>query len=110
MDVERLDGKTVLVTGAGSGIGRETALLCAARGADLAICDVDELGLRETEVHARHLGRDVLAQRVDVGNRAAMQAFANAVHEHCMHTNGVLLQVDCCHESLHDISAAERSR
>jgi NAD(P)-dependent dehydrogenase (short-subunit alcohol dehydrogenase family) len=81
MDVERLDGKTILVTGAGSGIGRATALLCAARGADLAICDVDEVGLHETEAHARHLGRNVLAQRVDVGNRAAMQAFADAVHE-----------------------------
>ena len=81
MDAERLDGKMVVVTGAGSGIGRETALLCAARGADLAICDVDEIGLHETQAHAGHLGRNVLAQRVDVGKRAEMQAFADAVHE-----------------------------
>jgi len=80
MDAERLDGRTVLVTGAGSGIGRETALLCAARGADLAICDIDEAGLHETEAQAAHLGRRVLAQRLDVGSRAEMQAFADAVH------------------------------
>src|SRR5208282_49301 len=67
--------------GAGSGIGRETALLCAHRGADLALCDVDEAGLAATESEARGLGRDVLAQRVDVGERAQMQAFAAAVHE-----------------------------
>jgi NAD(P)-dependent dehydrogenase (short-subunit alcohol dehydrogenase family) len=81
MDVERMDGKLALVTGAASGIGRETALLCARRGADLAICDVDEAGLAATEADARGLGRDVLAQRVDVGERAQMQAFAGAVHE-----------------------------
>jgi len=81
MEVERLDGRMVLVTGAGSGIGRETALLCSARGADLALCDRDEIGLAQTEAAARGQGRDVLAMRVDVGDRAQMQAFADAVHE-----------------------------
>jgi NAD(P)-dependent dehydrogenase (short-subunit alcohol dehydrogenase family) len=81
MEAERLDGKTVLVTGAGSGIGRETALLCAARGADLAICDVDVDGLAETEASVSGRGRSVLARRVDVGDRAQMQAFADTVHE-----------------------------
>ena len=81
MDVERLEGKTVLVTGAGSGIGRETALLCAARGADLALCDRDEAGLADTEAAARRQGHEVLALRVDVGERGQMQEFADAVHE-----------------------------
>jgi NAD(P)-dependent dehydrogenase (short-subunit alcohol dehydrogenase family) len=81
VDVERMGGKLALVTGAGSGIGRETALLCARRGANLAICDVDEAGLAETEGEARRLGREVLANAVDVSDRAQMQAFAAAVHD-----------------------------
>jgi len=75
-----MDGRLALVTGAGSGIGRETALLCARRGANLALCDIDADGLAVTETEARGLGSDVLAQRVDVSDRAQMQAFADAVH------------------------------
>jgi NAD(P)-dependent dehydrogenase (short-subunit alcohol dehydrogenase family) len=81
MDVSRLDGKTVLVTGAGSGIGRETALLCARRGADLVICDLNPEGLAATEADAAALGRSVFARQVDVADREQMSDFAAAVHE-----------------------------
>ena len=80
MDVQRLDGKTVLVTGAASGIGRASALAFAARGADLALCDVDESGLADTERRIRALGREVLAKRVDVAAVPQMLEFAEAVH------------------------------
>jgi NAD(P)-dependent dehydrogenase (short-subunit alcohol dehydrogenase family) len=80
MDTANLYGRTVLVTGAGSGIGRETALLAAQRGADLAICDVNEAGLAEVEASARSMGRSVLARRVDVADRDQMRDFAGAVH------------------------------
>jgi NAD(P)-dependent dehydrogenase (short-subunit alcohol dehydrogenase family) len=81
MDVSNLAGKTALVTGAASGIGRETALALARRDADLFLCDIDEAGLAETERRARELGREVLCRRVDVANREEMSAFAEAVHE-----------------------------
>ena len=80
MDTSNLQGRTVLVTGAGSGIGRETALLAARRGADLVICDVDDAGLAEVEASARALGRSVLARQVDVADRDQMRNFAEAVH------------------------------
>ncbi|MEO7096934.1 MAG: SDR family NAD(P)-dependent oxidoreductase [Polyangiales bacterium] len=74
------DGKTALVTGAASGIGRATALAFARAGADLVLCDVDEKGLAETERSARELGRAVFSRKVDVSDAKAMQAFADEVH------------------------------
>lgn len=71
----------MVVTGAGSGIGRELALLSARRGADLALCDIDEQGLAETSAGIRAMGRAVLTRRVDVSRAADTEAFAAAVHD-----------------------------
>lgn len=80
MDTTNLRGKTAVVTGAGSGIGRATALLLAQRGANLCICDINEVGLKEVEQLAQALGSQVLARRVDVAKRDEMKQFADAVH------------------------------
>jgi short-subunit dehydrogenase len=77
----RLDGKTAVITGAGSGIGRETALECARRGARLAICDIDATGLKQTAERATALGAEVLTGTVDVSDSDSMNAFAAQVHE-----------------------------
>jgi NAD(P)-dependent dehydrogenase (short-subunit alcohol dehydrogenase family) len=79
MRTDDLTGKTAVVTGAASGIGRETSLALARRGADLAICDVDESGLEETAATARELGRRVVAARVDVAKLEEMHSFAESV-------------------------------
>ncbi len=81
MDVRDLHGKTAVVTGAASGIGKATALALAKRGADLVVCDVDETGLAATAAAIEALGRNVFFRRVDVASRAQMQEFAAAVHE-----------------------------
>jgi len=80
MDVTSLHGRTALVTGAASGIGRATALAFARRGADLVICDIDEAGLAASAEAIRSLGREVQAERVDVSSADQMAAFASSVH------------------------------
>jgi NAD(P)-dependent dehydrogenase (short-subunit alcohol dehydrogenase family) len=73
-----LAGKVVVVTGAGSGIGRATALAFAAAGARIAACDIDAARVAAL---GRELGaRALVAERVDVSDRAQMAAFAAAVH------------------------------
>jgi NAD(P)-dependent dehydrogenase (short-subunit alcohol dehydrogenase family) len=72
-------GKVAVVTGAGSGIGREVAYQLARRGASLALSDVDPAGLAATAKQARVIGAKVHEQLLDVTDREAVFAYADAV-------------------------------
>ena len=77
--MKSLANKVVVVTGAGSGIGRALALQLAAQGAHLALCDVNADNLQKTVDIASAHGVKVYSATVDVANRQAVQTFADNV-------------------------------
>jgi NAD(P)-dependent dehydrogenase (short-subunit alcohol dehydrogenase family) len=77
--MKTVQGKVAAITGAGSGIGRATARLLAQKGCHVAISDVNEKGLAETETLCRQAGVKVLAARVDVAQRGEVEAWAAQV-------------------------------
>ena len=74
--------KVAVVTGAGSGIGQALAIELARRGAKLAISDIDTDGLARTEETILSLGAPVKTDRLDVTEREAFVAYADAVQAH----------------------------
>ncbi len=77
--MNRFEGRVAAITGAGSGIGRALAKDLARRGAHLALSDIDETGLAETVAMCEGRGVKVTSQLLDVSDRAAMEAWAEAV-------------------------------
>jgi short-subunit dehydrogenase len=80
MNIKQLSGKNVLVTGAGSGIGRSTALAFARRGANLVLSDINQANLDKVQAEVTALGVECLALAVNVADDDAMRAFAAEVH------------------------------
>jgi NAD(P)-dependent dehydrogenase (short-subunit alcohol dehydrogenase family) len=71
----------MMITGAGSGLGREIALRWAREGWQLALSDVNEPGLMETLQLVRVAGGDGFIQRCDVRDYSQLTAFSQACEE-----------------------------
>jgi NAD(P)-dependent dehydrogenase (short-subunit alcohol dehydrogenase family) len=71
-----LKGKVAAVTGAASGLGRSMALAFAAEAMDVALADVDQEGLLETQEGVGGYGVKSTTLRVDVSKAAEVEAFA----------------------------------
>ena len=76
-------GKTALLTGAGSGIGRATAVALAKGGADVVVCDINSASAEETAQALVGLGRKALAVRLDVTRLDAVQRAVAQAEAEC---------------------------
>ena len=78
----RLDGKVALITGAGSGLGRQAAQLFSAEGARVAIVDIDADRAEQAAKLVEQQGGDAIAIAADVARKAQISAAVAATIDH----------------------------
>ena len=71
-------GKTIIITGAASGIGRATALIFAREHANVVCVDLNEIGARETAALVNGKGSQAIALKVDVTVRKEVDDMVHA--------------------------------
>ncbi|SAK94347.1 oxidoreductase [Caballeronia fortuita] len=76
--MDRFEGKVAVITGAGSGFGREFAIQGAALGMKLVLADLDTAGLVATVDAVRAAGGEAIGVTTDVSEAAQMDALAKA--------------------------------
>ncbi|MBX3611407.1 MAG: SDR family oxidoreductase [Hydrogenophaga sp.] len=77
--IDDFQGKTAVLTGAGSGFGLECARIGASLGMNLVLVDVQADALARAEAELKASGAKVLARQVDVSSEAQMAELAQAV-------------------------------
>jgi NAD(P)-dependent dehydrogenase (short-subunit alcohol dehydrogenase family) len=76
--MKEFKGKVAVITGAGSGFGREFARIGASHGMKLVLADIQADALEQTLAELEAQGAEVIAQGVDVSNGAQIEALAEA--------------------------------
>ncbi|RVE67743.1 hypothetical protein OJAV_G00084700 [Oryzias javanicus] len=76
-DVKRLDGKTVLITGGNSGVGKETAVALATRGARVIVAcrDPEKARRAVTEIRLQSRSLNVCHMELDLANLSSVRGF-----------------------------------
>lgn len=77
--MERFEGRTAVITGGASGIGRALAFACAGRGMRIALADLEPEALAGTAKSLEARGARVVAVRTDVSQADSVQALAERV-------------------------------
>lgn len=101
--METFAGRTAVVTGAASGIGRALALRCAREGMAVALADVDEAGLEATRAALAECGARAIAVPTDVSRGEAVASLAEAAERelgalHLVFNNAGVLVGGCAWE------------
>lgn len=87
---QRLEGRTILVTGAGQGIGKAYALRLAQDGAIVLMADINEPAVAAASAELQAAGLKVQSYTVDVADAASVKAFAQKLQSHHPKLHGVI--------------------
>jgi NAD(P)-dependent dehydrogenase (short-subunit alcohol dehydrogenase family) len=104
-----LKDKVAVVTGAGSGIGRATAIALGKEGCHLALADINQAGMEATAGDVEGSGVRTSQHKVDVASRKDMERFVEEVIEHHGHVHiivnnaGVSVFADFIEQSIEDM-------
>src|SRR5690349_8549490 len=77
----RLENKVALITGAGSGIGRESAQVFAREGAKIVVADVNTTGGEETVALVKEAGGEAVFVRADVSRSENAEGMVRVAEE-----------------------------
>lgn len=86
----KVQNKVIVVTGGGSGIGREIALKLVTKGAKVAMADINKEGMEETMKLAGKLANNISAHYLDISNQEKVEEFPNTVIKAHNHVDGII--------------------
>ncbi|WP_423453686.1 SDR family oxidoreductase [Ottowia sp. VDI28] len=79
--IKQFEGKTAVLTGAGSGFGLECARIAARKGMNVVLLDIQQDALNAADAEIKALGARTLARRVDVSKSQEVESLAQQVRE-----------------------------
>jgi len=85
-----INGKTIVITGAGRGLGREMAVSLARQNANLALIDLDDEGLSQSQALCEKMGAKAIAYKANVADEDSVIASFNKIKNDFGHIDGLI--------------------
>jgi NAD(P)-dependent dehydrogenase (short-subunit alcohol dehydrogenase family) len=105
----RLQGKVALITGAGSGIGRESSLVWASEGASIVAVDIDQAAAQHTADAVRGAGGRAIAVQADVARAQACERMIAKAESEYGHLNILFNNAGIMHSQDDDAVSTDES-